>query len=101
MTSSSGDSRSTSTSKRDRRSSTPASAIGSLTRTRVTRSTCLERSQGVRDADAGLDLRAEVGQPQLDGGQRRRHVEDVVVADVADAKHRLPSGPWPLASWTP
>ena len=69
----------------------PASAIGSLTRTaRHTGGSALERSQGVRDTDAGLDLRAEVGEPELDRGERRRHVEDVVVADVADAEHGRP-----------
>ena len=49
--------------------------------------TCaLVRLERARDRDAALDLRAQLGQRQLDRGQRRRDVEDVEPADVADAK---------------
>src|SRR6478736_717825 len=96
MISSSGESRSTTTSYRSRRRSTPASAICSRTRTLIPapssrRRSCggdgaLERLEGPGDRDAALDLRTELGERQLDRGKRARDVEHVEPADVPDAK---------------
>ena len=71
MISSSGDSVSTSTSKRARSSSIPASAIVSRTRT-FTRGDGAARTPRTpaRDGDAALDVGAELGQRQLDRRER-------------------------------
>ena len=85
MISSSGDSRRRRRRTLARRSSTPASAIVSRTRTFIRRDDVrFERLERARDRDAALDLRAELGQRQLDRGERGRDVEDVEPADVAD-----------------
>src|SRR5207244_9921770 len=46
----------------------------------------LVRFEGAGDGDAALDVRAELCQRQLDGGERRGDVEDVEPADVTDAE---------------
>src|ERR671935_2959673 len=98
MISSSGESVSTSTSYRDRRSSTPESAIASRTSIFTLPAPCaapsslrrchgaLERLERARDRDASLDVGAELGQRELDGGERARDVEHVEPADVTDAE---------------
>ena len=65
----------------------PASAIGSRTRTlrRAPSAYDLERP---RRGDAALDRRAELAEHELDRGERRRDVELVVPADVADPEDR-------------
>src|SRR5437588_6648736 len=82
---------STSTSKRLRRSSTPASAIASRTSTRI-----FVRLERGRDSHAALDVHAGLHHPRLDGAERGRDVEDVEVADVADAEDL--ALPLPLAA---
>src|SRR5262245_2567400 len=83
---------STSTSKRLRRSSTPDSAIGSRTRTRgrsgigTAGRDGRERLERAGDAHAALQLGAGLHKCELDGRERGDDVEDVVVADVADAE---------------
>src|SRR3989442_11149074 len=85
MISVSGESVSTSTSKRLRRRSTPASAIDSRTSTRTL--VCLERG---RDSHAALDLHAGLDHARLHGTERGGVVEDLEVADVADAEALAP-----------
>ena len=46
----------------------------------------LVRLERARHGDAALDVGAELGQRQLDRGERGRDVEDVEPADVADAE---------------
>ena len=46
----------------------------------------LVRLERARDGDAALDVGARLGERELDPGQRRRDVEDVEPADVADAE---------------
>src|SRR5262245_24397386 len=74
---------STSTSNFERSSSTPASAIVSRTRT-LGGNGALVRLEGLRDGDAALDVGAHFRQRELDRGERRRDVEHVEPADVAD-----------------
>src|SRR5205823_7347166 len=50
------------------------------------RDALLVRLERTRDCDSTLDVRAELRQRQLDGGERGRDVEDVEPADVADAE---------------
>src|SRR5579864_9259404 len=84
------DSPSTSTSNLSRRSWTPASAIGSRIRTFTLCCSNLGalgvHVEGLRHRDAALDVGTEVGEAELDGAERGRDVEHVVVADVADAE---------------
>src|SRR4051812_5519875 len=103
MISASAESASTSTSNLERRSSMPASAICSRTRTlmdaRGTRnragrtpgaSRCdeaLVRLERGGTCDPALDLRAELREPELDRRQRDRDVEHVEPADVSDPEH--------------
>ena len=47
---------------------------------------CSYASTARRHRDAALDVGAELGERQLDGRERRPDVEDVEVADVADAE---------------
>ena len=47
----------------------------------------LEHFQGAPDCDAALDVGAQLRERQLDPGECRGDVEDVVVADVADAEY--------------
>ena len=47
---------------------------------------CVVRLERARDRDAALDVRAELGERQLDRRERRRDVEHVEVADVPDAE---------------
>src|SRR4029079_16466019 len=90
MVSATSESPSTSTSKRLRRSSTPASAIGSRTSTRgrsgIPRGDGRVRLERAGPAGATLDLCAGLQKRELDGRERGDDVEDVVVADVADAE---------------
>src|SRR4051794_17197227 len=79
MTSARSLSPSTSTSKRLRRSSTPASAICSRTSTL----TFVGRERR-SDRDAPLELDTGGGEAVLHGGEGSRDVEQVEVADVAD-----------------
>src|SRR5882724_6731272 len=74
------------TSNFPRKSSIPASAIVSRTRTFIELGSDgrLERLEGARDGHAPLDLRSELRQRQLDCRERCRDVEDVEPADVAD-----------------
>ena len=46
--------------------------------------------EGARDRDAALDVGAELGQRELDGGERGGDVEDVEPADVADPEDARP-----------
>ena len=46
-------------------------------------------SSAARHRGAALDVGARLGQRELDGGERRRDVEDVVVADVADPEEAV------------
>ena len=62
----------------------------------------LERFERPRNCDASLDVGAELAERQLDRGERRRDVEDVEPADVADPEDlRLSAAPCPGASVTP
>src|SRR5207244_6790240 len=45
-----------------------------------------ERVERGGDRDAALDVRAELGEDELDGPDLRRDVEDVEPADVAEAE---------------
>ena len=47
---------------------------------------CSYASNARRDGDTALDIRAELGERELDGSERGRDVEDVEPADVADAE---------------
>src|SRR5260370_5410354 len=85
MMSASSLSTSRSTSKRDRSRSTPASEIDSRTRTLTSgHGLVLVRLERRRHRDATLDVRAEIGEHDLDGGERRRDVENVEPADVSE-----------------
>src|SRR5213595_3359498 len=86
-------SESTSTSKWERRRSTPASEIDSRTRTLTPpaeASACsrdggvLERLERGGDCGPALDVRAEFGEHELDRGEHGRDVEHVEPADVPD-----------------
>src|SRR6478609_6174702 len=83
---------SSSTSNLERSSSTPAGAIASRTRTRGVTPTAsrhggvLERLERSADRDPALDLGAEVGEHDLDGGEHRHDVEHVEPADVPEAE---------------
>src|SRR6266576_2824254 len=82
---------SSSTSNLERSRSTPAGAIASRTRTRgVTRVSChrcvLERLERGSHSNSALDLGAEVGEHDLDGGEHRHDVEHVEPADVPEAE---------------
>jgi hypothetical protein len=84
------DSPSSTTSNRRRRSSTPGSAMGSRTRTRCRAASATGRPavrlESAGDRDSALDLGTALGEKLLDRGESGRDVEDVVVADVADAE---------------
>src|SRR5258705_13612826 len=88
MISARSESASTSTSNRERSSSTPASAIDSRTRTlAVMRSAdrrVLVRLERGGHTDAALDLCTEVGEHELHCGELRRDVEHVEPADMAE-----------------
>ena len=81
----------------------PAGAIGSRTRTRVGRqATVGSNASSARDTAAPRSIvRAELDEPQLDGGQRRHDVEDVEQPMWPMRKISRFNGPWPPASCTP
>src|SRR5438093_5650946 len=82
---------SSSTSNLERSRSTPAGAIASRTRTRgltsSSRHGCvLESLERSARRDPTLDLGAQVGEHDLDGGEHRHDVEHVEPADVPEAE---------------